>query len=123
MVRLYRAITADGFRYVSHRTWLYSQDRGEMFTLEEGHNNVFAPGKRPIPYHYSCFITKHGEPWISFGVMGGDMQPQGHAQIVVNLIDFKMNCQGSRRCHLRMHHVGPPEPTGELMTNGGILYL
>jgi gamma-glutamyltranspeptidase/glutathione hydrolase len=98
------------------------QDRGEMFTLEEGHNNVYAPGKRPFHTIIPAFITKNGKPYISFGVMGGDMQPQGHAQIVVNLIDFKMNLQEAGDAP-RMHHVGSSEPTGELMTNGGILYL
>lgn len=98
------------------------QDRGEMFTLEEGHNNVYAPGKRPFHTIMPAFITKHGQPWISFGVMGGDMQPQGHAQIVINLIDFKMNLQEAGDAP-RMHHVGSSEPTGELMTNGGVLYL
>ena len=98
------------------------QDRGEMFTLEEGHNNVYAPGKRPFHTIMPAFITKNGEPWISFGVMGGDMQPQGHAQIVINIIDFKMNLQEAGDAP-RMHHVGSSEPTGEEMTNGGILYL
>jgi gamma-glutamyltranspeptidase / glutathione hydrolase len=98
------------------------QDRGEMFTLVEGANNVYAPGKRPFHTIIPAFITKNGKPWISFGVMGGDMQPQGHAQIVVNLIDFKMNLQEAGDAP-RMHHVGSSEPTGELMTDGGILYL
>jgi gamma-glutamyltranspeptidase/glutathione hydrolase len=98
------------------------QDRGEMFTLEEGHKNVYAPGKRPFQTIIPAFITKNGKPWISFGVMGGDMQPQGHVQIIVNLIDFKMNLQEAGDAP-RMHHVGSSEPTGELMTDGGILYL
>jgi gamma-glutamyltranspeptidase/glutathione hydrolase len=98
------------------------QDRGEMFSLEEGSNNVYAPGKRPFHTIIPAFITKSGKPWISFGVMGGDMQPQGQAQIVINLIDFKMNLQEAGDAP-RMHHVGSAEPTGELMTDGGILYL
>jgi len=98
------------------------QDRGEMFTLEEGHNNMYAPGKRPFHTIIPSFITRNGKPWISFGVMGGDMQPQGHVQIVVNLIDFKMNLQEAGDAP-RMHHVGSSEPTGQQMTDGGILLL
>jgi len=98
------------------------QDRGEMFSLAPGHANVYAPGKRPFHTIIPGFITKNGKPWISFGVMGGDMQPQGHAQIVINLIDFKMNLQEAGDAP-RIYHTGSSEPTGELMTEGGILHL
>jgi gamma-glutamyltranspeptidase / glutathione hydrolase len=98
------------------------QDRGEMFSLSEGHNNMYAPGKRPFHTIIPAFITKNGKPWVSFGVMGGDMQPQGQVQIVVNLVDFKMNLQEAGDAP-RMHHIGSSEPTGQQMTDGGILLL
>ncbi len=98
------------------------QDRGEMFSLSEGHNNMYAPGKRPFHTIIPAFITKNHKPWISFGVMGGDMQPQGHVQIIVNLIDFKMNLQEAGDAP-RIHHIGSSEPTGQQMTDGGILLL
>ncbi len=98
------------------------QDRGEMFSLEEGHPNIYAPGKRPFQTIIPSFITKNGKPWISFGVMGGDMQPQGQVQIIVNIIDFKMNLQEAGDAP-RIHHVGSSEPTGQQMTDGGILML
>jgi len=98
------------------------QDRGEMFSLDAGHANGYAPGKRPFHTIIPGFITKNGKPWISFGVMGGDMQPQGHAQVIINLIDFKMNLQEAGDAP-RMYHTGSSEPTGEQMTNGGVLSL
>ncbi|ROH87833.1 gamma-glutamyltransferase [Stagnimonas aquatica] len=98
------------------------QDRGEMFSLEDGHANVYAPGKRPFQTIIPAFISKDGKPWVSFGVMGGDMQPQGHVQIVMNLIDFGMNLQEAGDAP-RIYHTGSSEPTGELMTDGGVVNL
>jgi len=98
------------------------QDRGELFSLEEGHLNVIEPKKRPFHTIIPAFITKDGKPWISFGLMGGAMQPQGHAQIVINLIDFEMNLQEAGDAP-RMQHNGSSEPTGEKMTDGGHLVL
>lgn len=98
------------------------QDRGELFTLEEGYFNVYESHKRPFHTIIPAFITKNGEPFISFGVMGGGMQPQGHTQIVCNLIDFSMNLQEAGDAP-RISHEGSSEPTGEKMTNGGVVSL
>jgi len=98
------------------------QDRGELFTLEEGHMNVYEPHKRPFHTIIPAFITKGGEPWMSFGVMGGDMQPQGHVQIVCNIIDFGMNLQEAGDAP-RIEHSGSSQPTGEKMTDGGTVSL
>ncbi|MBN2633207.1 MAG: gamma-glutamyltransferase [Bacteroidales bacterium] len=98
------------------------QDRGEMFSLASGHANVYAPGKRPFHTIIPAFITRDNKPWISFGVMGGDMQPQGHVQVIVNLMDFGMNLQEAGDAP-RIYHTGSSEPTGTEMTTGGILNL
>lgn len=98
------------------------QDRGELFALEEGHNNVYAPGKRPFHTIIPCFVTKDNKPFLSFGVMGGAMQPQGHAQIVINMIDFGMNLQEAGDAP-RINHTGSSQPTGSLMEDGGVLNL
>ena len=108
-------MTPDGLGFVL-------QDRGEMFSLEEGHFNQFEGGKRPFHTIIPAFVTKGGLPWMSFGLMGGAMQPQGHAQIVINMIDFEMDIQAAGDAP-RIHHTGSSEPTGEVMTNGGILNL
>ncbi|TDI93747.1 MAG: gamma-glutamyltransferase [Caldithrix sp.] len=98
------------------------QDRGELFDLEEGNFNTYAPGKRPFHTIIPAFITKDGKPFMSFGVMGGATQPQGHAQIVINIIDFGMNIQEAGDAP-RILHQGSSQPTGEEMTNGGNVYL
>jgi len=98
------------------------QDRGELFTLEEGHYNVYEPGKRPFHTIIPAFITKDGLPYMSYGVMGGSMQPQGHAQIVVNMIDFGMNIQEAGDAP-RIRHDGSSQPTGAKMTDGGVVNL
>jgi gamma-glutamyltranspeptidase/glutathione hydrolase len=98
------------------------QDRGELFSLEEGHANVYAPGKRPFHTIIPAFITRDGRPWISFGVMGGATQPQAHVQIVVNLLDFGMNLQEAGDAP-RILHEGSSEPTGGRMTDGGSVDL
>lgn len=98
------------------------QDRGEMFSLEKDHMNKFEPHKRPFHTIIPAFITKDGQPYVSFGLMGGSMQPQGHAQIVVNLVDFGMNLQEAGDAP-RICHEGSSEPTDEKMSDGGIVYL
>ena len=98
------------------------QDRGEMFTLEPGHANVYAPGKRPFHTIIPGFVMKDGQPWEAFGLMGGAMQPQGHVQVLVNQIDFGMNVQEAGDA-ARWQHEGSSEPTGEKMTDGGTVQV
>ena len=98
------------------------QDRGEMFSLNPEHRNSLEGGKRPFHTIIPAFITKDNKPFISFGLMGGGMQPQGHAQIVVNIIDFQMNLQEAGDAP-RIRHFGSSQPTGETMLNGGFLSL
>ena len=100
------------------------QDRGEQFVLKAGHPNSFEPGKRPFHTIIPAFLTKGGKPWVSFGLMGGAMQPQGHAQIVMNLVDFGMNLQEAGDAP-RIQHDGSIEPAGQVlaMGDGGVLNL
>ena len=98
------------------------QDRGELFSLDQNHFNVYAPKKRPFHTIIPAFITKDGNPFISFGLMGGAMQPQGHAQIVINIVDFDMNLQEAGDAP-RIRHQSDQQPTGGDMINGGELAL
>src|SRR5437764_4549736 len=94
------------------------QDRGELFSMERGHANVYAPGKRPFHTIIPGFVMKDGKPWEAFGVMGGGMQPQGHVQVLINQIEFGLNVQEAGDAS-RWQHEGDNEPTGEKMENGG----
>ena len=102
------------------------QDRGELFALESGHANVYAPGKRPFQTIIPAFVMKDGKPWMSFGVMGGDLQPQGHVQVLVNMIDFGLNVQEAGDA-ARFRHESSEDwsrkdsaGVGELMLETGI---
>ncbi len=98
------------------------QDRGELFSMEPGHANVYAPGKRPFHTIIPGFVMKDGKPWEAFGVMGGGMQPQGHVQVLTNQIDFGLNVQEAGDAS-RWQHEGDNEPTGEKMETGGYVEL
>jgi len=98
------------------------QDRGELFSLQEGQNNTYEPGKRPFHTIIPAFVTKDGAPFMSFGVMGGDFQPQGHTQIVVNMIDFGMNLQEAGDAP-RISHDGSSSPTGFAAKGRGVISL
>jgi gamma-glutamyltranspeptidase/glutathione hydrolase len=98
------------------------QNRGALFNLAEAHVNTYAPHKRPFHTIIPAFITKDGQPFISFGVMGGQMQPQGHVQIVMNLVDFGMGLQEAGDAP-RVQHNLSSEPTGEQMKEGGQVAL
>jgi gamma-glutamyltranspeptidase/glutathione hydrolase len=108
-------MTPDGLGFIL-------QDRGELFDLTPGRFNSYAPKKRPFHTIIPGFVTKDGEAWMSFGVMGGATQPQGHVQVLVNQIDFGMNTQEAGDAP-RILHEGSSEPTGERMSDGGKVSL
>jgi gamma-glutamyltranspeptidase/glutathione hydrolase len=94
------------------------QDRGELFSMDPSHANVYTPGKRPFHTIIPGFVMKNDKPWEAFGVMGGGMQPQGHVQVLTNQIDFGLNVQEAGDAS-RWQHEGDNEPTGEKMTEPG----
>jgi gamma-glutamyltranspeptidase / glutathione hydrolase len=87
------------------------QNRGAQFSLLPGHANRIEPGKRPFHTIIPAMVTKGGEPWLVFGVMGGDMQAQGQVQVLVNMIDFGLNVQQAGDAP-RIYHQGSASPTG-----------
>jgi len=94
------------------------QNRGALFALDEHHLNRLEPHKRPFHTIIPAFVTQQGRPWLAFGVMGGDMQPQGHVQVLVNMIDFGMNVQAAGDA-ARVRHLGSQTPTGRVMDADG----
>jgi gamma-glutamyltranspeptidase/glutathione hydrolase len=88
------------------------QDRGELFSLQDGHPNIYAPGKRPFQTIIPGFACKDSSPWLAFGVMGGDMQPQGQTQIVLNRVDYGLDVQAAGDSP-RWHHEGSSQTMGE----------
>ncbi len=98
------------------------QDRGELYSLDPKAANVYAPGKRPFHTIIPGFVMKNGEPLMAFGLMGGDMQPQGHVQVLTDIIDFGMNVQEAGDA-ARWRHFGGSEVTGEPSTGVGTVEM
>ena len=96
------------------------QDRGELFSLDPDHPNVYAPSKRPFNTIIPAFLKKDGKPYMSFGLMGGAMQPQGHVQVMINMVDYGMNVQEAGDA-ARLNHTGGRSPTDDLEGTGADL--
>jgi gamma-glutamyltranspeptidase/glutathione hydrolase len=111
-----------GSGLVADRLGFMFQDRGELYSLKEGDANVYAPGKRPFQTIIPAFVMKDGKPYLAFGLMGGDMQPQGHVQVLTDIIDFGMNVQEAGDA-ARWRHFGGAEPTGEPSTGIGTVEM
>ncbi|MEI8384113.1 MAG: gamma-glutamyltransferase [Planctomycetota bacterium] len=112
-----------GSQVVPGKVGFAMQNRGCLFALDETHLNRLEPHKRPFHTIIPAMVTKDGRPWFSFGVMGGDMQPQGHVEVLVNMIDFGMNPQMAGDAS-RIRHGGSTTPTGiPEEADGGTVYL
>ena len=94
------------------------QNRGQLFSLDTTHRNALAPHKRPFHTIIPAMVTRDGNPWLTFGLMGGAMQPQGHVQVLCGMIDFGMDVQEAGDAP-RFQHFGSAEPTGAPMESGG----
>jgi gamma-glutamyltranspeptidase/glutathione hydrolase len=108
-------LVADGLGFMFH-------DRAELFSLDPRSPNVYAPGKRPFHTIIPAFVMKDHEPFLAFGVMGGDMQAQGQVQVLINIIDFGMNVQDAGDAP-RWYHGGSTAVTGEPSTGLGTLAM
>jgi gamma-glutamyltranspeptidase/glutathione hydrolase len=114
--------TGFGSGYVIPELGFGLQNRGALFSLDPSHPNRLEPGKRPFHTIIPAFLSKNGTPLMAFGLMGGDMQPQGHVQVLVNILDLGMNLQEAGDVP-RWYHTGSTEPTGPEMTGGGELHI
>jgi gamma-glutamyltranspeptidase/glutathione hydrolase len=111
-----------GSSHVAGELGFVLQNRGSSFALDPSHANRLEPHKRPFHTIIPGFVTKDGKAWLSFGPMGGDMQAQGHAQVLVNIIDFGMDVQAA--CDApRFYHSGSSRPTGAVAKDGGPVAL
>jgi gamma-glutamyltranspeptidase/glutathione hydrolase len=111
-----------GSNHVPGRLGFPLQNRGSLFALDPHHANRLEPRKRPFHTIIPGFVTKGGKPWMSFGLMGGDMQAQGHAQVITNMIDFGMDVQEAGDAP-RFRHFGSSDPTGTRAQDGGTVVL
>ena len=111
-----------GSGHVPGNVGFVMQNRGTLFAMDENHHNRLEPNKRPFHTIIPAMVTRDGKPFLSFGVMGGDMQPQGHVQILMNLIDFGMNLQEAGDAP-RIRHLGSSSPRGDKMANSGEVLL
>jgi len=99
---------------VPDRLGFMFQDRGELFSLDPAHPNAYEPGKRPFQTIIPAFVKRDGRPWMSLGLMGGGMQPQGHVQVLINIVDYDMNLQEAGDA-ARINHDGGRQPTEPLL--------
>ncbi len=111
-----------GSKIVPGNVGFAMQNRGVLFHLDADHPNRLEPHKRPFHTIIPAMVTRDDQPWFCFGVMGGDMQPQGHAQVLINMIDFDMNVQQAGDA-ARIRHLGSAQPTGKPAAGRGTVMI